>query len=162
VDIAYLFYLPFCMLFVSSDKLHRRCTPYFLRDDQKFLWGLDLKDGLAELNRHYKQLPESERDRGILSFAAYPPEDNRFLVTRIFDEHLPHWRGHSGGRPPIDPEAEGRIVDELKKWSDAPEVLAEERDFDLRDADFVSTSRRVRKLKGSWYQVPKDLPANEE
>lgn len=30
VDIAYLYYLPFCMMFVSGDKLHRTAAPYFL------------------------------------------------------------------------------------------------------------------------------------
>jgi hypothetical protein len=27
IDIAYLFYLPFAMVFISSDRLHARCTP---------------------------------------------------------------------------------------------------------------------------------------
>jgi hypothetical protein len=30
-DIAYLFYLPFSMVFVSSDDLHRRTAPLFMR-----------------------------------------------------------------------------------------------------------------------------------
>ena len=46
-DIAYLFYLPFCMMFVSSDKLHRETANLFLRADQEFVWGLDLKDDLT-------------------------------------------------------------------------------------------------------------------
>jgi hypothetical protein len=43
VDMAYLFYLPFCSVFVSNDKLHRLCAPLFLRPDQTFVWGEDLK-----------------------------------------------------------------------------------------------------------------------
>ena len=39
VDIAYLFYLPFCMMFVSNDRLHQSCAPLFLRDDQELVWG---------------------------------------------------------------------------------------------------------------------------
>ena len=39
VDIAYLYYLPFCMVFVSNDGLHRSTAPLFLRDDQTFVWG---------------------------------------------------------------------------------------------------------------------------
>jgi hypothetical protein len=30
VDLAYLYYLPFCMLFVSNDRLHERYAPCFL------------------------------------------------------------------------------------------------------------------------------------
>jgi hypothetical protein len=43
VDVAYLNYLPFCHAFVSSDRLHQRCAPLFLRDNQRFVWGPDLK-----------------------------------------------------------------------------------------------------------------------
>ena len=43
IDIAYLYYLPFCMFFVSSDRLHQRCVPLFLREDQELVWGEDLK-----------------------------------------------------------------------------------------------------------------------
>lgn len=37
IDISYLYYLPFCMLFISSDKLHRSCVPLFLKDNQEFI-----------------------------------------------------------------------------------------------------------------------------
>jgi hypothetical protein len=64
-DIAYLFYLPFCMTFVSSDGLHRRTSPLFLRPDQEFVWGIDLKADLGRLDAHYKStLSETERERG--------------------------------------------------------------------------------------------------
>ncbi|MCK4825385.1 hypothetical protein KA005_57085, partial [bacterium] len=43
IDLSYLFYLPFCMIFVSSDHIHRRCARLFMRDDQEFIWGPDLK-----------------------------------------------------------------------------------------------------------------------
>ena len=41
VDIAYLYYLPFCMVFTSSDNLHERVVPLFLRCDQSFVKGQD-------------------------------------------------------------------------------------------------------------------------
>lgn len=37
-DIAYLFYLPFCQVFVSSDRLHQKVASLFLRPDQEFVW----------------------------------------------------------------------------------------------------------------------------
>lgn len=73
-DIAYLFYLPFCMIFVSSDKLHRRCAPLFLRADQGFVWGEDLKADLRRLNEHYLSLPDAEKEKGITRFASTPPQ----------------------------------------------------------------------------------------
>jgi hypothetical protein len=39
MDIAYLFYLPFCQVFISGDRLHRRCAPLFMRPAAALLFG---------------------------------------------------------------------------------------------------------------------------
>ena len=39
VDITYLYYLPFCMIFTSDDKLHINIAPLFLRENQTFVSG---------------------------------------------------------------------------------------------------------------------------
>ena len=56
VDIAYVYYLPFCHVFVSNDKLHKRVVPLFLREDQSFIVGEDLKADLQSLDTHFSQL----------------------------------------------------------------------------------------------------------
>jgi hypothetical protein len=63
VDLAYLYYLPFCMVFTSSDKFHRSCAPLFLRPDQQFVWGPELKAELKRLNEYYSEMPDSTRER---------------------------------------------------------------------------------------------------
>ena len=35
LDLQYLFYLTFCMVFLSADKLHLKLAPLFLNDDQR-------------------------------------------------------------------------------------------------------------------------------
>jgi hypothetical protein len=92
MDIAYLFYLPFSQVLVSSDKLHRKCAPLFLRHDQHFVWGIDLKADLGKLNSHYLTLPGSEQEQGIMAFAHLPPKDGDFLTARIYDRFGEHWR----------------------------------------------------------------------
>jgi len=47
VDMAYLFYLPFSMIFISNDKLHQRAAPLFMTDKQVFVVGDDLKKDLT-------------------------------------------------------------------------------------------------------------------
>jgi hypothetical protein len=47
VDVAYLHCLPFCMIFTSGDRLHEKITPFFLREDQEFLWAPKLNEDLA-------------------------------------------------------------------------------------------------------------------
>ncbi|MCU1271784.1 MAG: hypothetical protein JWN74_3078 [Acidobacteriaceae bacterium] len=34
IDLSYLYYLPFCSIFVSNDNLHKRIVPLFLRGNQ--------------------------------------------------------------------------------------------------------------------------------
>ena len=43
-DLMYLYYLPFCNVFVSNDRFHRKVVPEFLTPQQKFTWGFDLKE----------------------------------------------------------------------------------------------------------------------
>ncbi len=71
IDLAYLYYLPFCMVFTSRDTLHKRTAPLFLADDQVFVHGDDLKADLAKLDDYYSKLPEKVRRKGVMSFAHY-------------------------------------------------------------------------------------------
>lgn len=63
IDIAYLHYLPFCKLFISGDKLHKSVAPLFMRKDQLFVWGPELKADLSALNKHYMALPQETKDK---------------------------------------------------------------------------------------------------
>lgn len=163
LDIAYLFYLPFSMVFVSSDKLHRRCAPLFLRPDQEFVWGEDLKADLKRINEHYLELPDEQKDKGIIRFAAYPPETGNFLVSGIWDRRMRPWRGKSSvERPAPDPTNDKKIIDRLTRFTKAPTAQPEQIDCAPDDADVVSIERRVHRQKGSWYQVPKDLKVPDE
>jgi hypothetical protein len=116
VDIAYLYYLPFCMVFVSSDNFHRRCTPEFLRPDQSFVWGEDLKADLHRLMDHYSAFPDEVKEQGLMRFASVPPvEVDGSVVVALWDRHMnPAWR--SGAEPPpVRDEAENaRIIETLK------------------------------------------------
>jgi len=51
IDIAYLYYLPFCKVFTSSDNLHERVVPFFLRADQSFVKGPELKNRSPQTRR---------------------------------------------------------------------------------------------------------------
>lgn len=160
VDIAYLFYLPFAMVFISSDRLHARCAPLFLRSDQEFVWGLDLKKDLARLNEYFSQLPQDTKEKGVLTLAGSPPRDGDFLVAQLWDRHLRPWRDRSEEPLQLSSEAHARLINQLKQIAEAPELPRDQVDFDPRDPDSLSLNRRVRKQKGSWWQVPKDLKAD--
>ncbi len=177
-DVAYLWYLPLCMIFVSSDNLHRRTAPHFLRPDQTFVWGNDLKADLQRLVARYQALPQEKQEKGLMKFAGTPPQDGDCLVTQLWNHHFNLQRQQKAQRSAehfeTDP-SEARQLDEpakrfqplptdeqgllkhLKRFTDAPELPADEVDFDTANPDVLSIQRKVHKRKGSFWQLPKDL-----
>jgi hypothetical protein len=162
IDIAYLYYLPFCMMFVSSDRLHHKCAPLFLRPDQEFVWGLDLKADLQRLNAHYSSLPDSTKEHGIMAFASGPPKEDDYFVTKLWDRHLPRWRGIYNNDELKLPTKNEKLTEHISKFSKAPDLKPEEVDFDLSNPDAVILERRVSKKRGSWWQLPKYLKEDEK
>ena len=79
-DMAYLYYLPFAMMFVSNDKLHKRTAQLFLNAKQHFVSGDELKADLQALDAHYSALPEDEKAQGLFQIASTPPS-NRCLLN---------------------------------------------------------------------------------
>ena len=152
-DIAYLFYLPFSMVFVSSDDLHRRTAQLFMRPDQAFVWGIDLKHALRAINDHFLQLPEEEREKGISAFAHSPPDGN--LVAELWDCFMrTGYRNEK--RTKMNPDAETELVKRLTEFSKQP-TLSQGEMTTVEDAEMVSVSRMVRKKRGSWWQLPKNF-----
>jgi hypothetical protein len=153
-DIAYLFYLPFCHAFVSSDRLHERCAPLFMRPDQEFVWGPDLKAGLKSVNETFLELPEAERDRGIIGFGKHPPEGT--LVAELWDRHMRKGYRSDPKREKMSPETEKQLVQKLKAFTKESTLSPAEAAADRKD-DMLSIQRMVSRKRGSWWQVPKDL-----
>ena len=160
-DILYLYYLPFCMVFISSDLLHRRCAPLFLRKNQDFGWGENLKRDLADLNQHYQQLPSEEKEAGLSTFARYPVPDTNSLLNHLWDRHIPNWR-EKAAEPYIKPPPNPELNQELTKFVKSPPLSPRDIDFDPTDSNMMSIERRVSKKKGSWWQLPKDLEIQED
>ena len=157
-DIAYLLYLPFCHLFGSSDRLHRKSAAHFLRPNQQFVWGPDLKEGLKSLNEHYSALPDQVREQGLNRFARLPPTEGNFLVSRLFDRHCRGWRSRqdSGEVRKENPKNE-ELLARMTNLRTAPQLRDDQIDFDVQSPDAVLVKLTVRKKRGSWYLLPKDL-----
>jgi hypothetical protein len=140
--------LPFCTLFVSSDDLHRKCAPLFLRRDQEFIWGIDLKPALKNINAHFLRLPEEERDRGISAFAHAPPPGN--LVSDLWDRHLrPGYRDEKPITP--NPAMDAELVKLFKEFREQPTLEVAE---DEERHEMISVPHTVRHKRGSWWQLP--------
>jgi hypothetical protein len=158
IDIAYLYYLPFCMAFTSRDKLHGRTAPLFLGAGQEFIHGDDLKADLAKLNAHYSALPDEVKQRGVMSFAHYPPVEGDFLISKLWDKLMrPEWR--EWARKPMEPkspEEEAKVLAEVNKIADAPRDAVALPD-DHAEPDAMLVQRRVPLRRGSWRMLPPEV-----
>src|SRR5580658_989956 len=135
VDLAYLYYLPFCSVFTSKDNFHAQIVPLFLGPMQTFVNGTDFKEDLKKLNAYYSALPEDVLKTGLINFAAFPPDDTEFFVTRMWDIYLTPWRKmKSQPKRERDPEEEKRILEEVRQLSESPDL----RSHDERDIDKVT------------------------
>lgn len=162
VDIAYLYYLPFCMAFVSNDKLHKRCAPLFLADNQLFIDGENLKRDLASLDAYYSALPEEQREQGLFRLAAYPPDDDKFLTTQIWKKlKMPSVRP----QPAIPPDSMSskELLDKVAELQEkARRVSATGRPVEFSDPDQVVIERRIPLRMGKWKTMPPGVKAEGE
>lgn len=156
IDLAYLYYLPFCMVFTSNDKFHERTAPLFLTGEQIFIRGSDLKNDLGKLDEHYSQLPEAVREQGIMRFVFYPPIEGEFLVSQLWDRLMvPDWREKAKKKPEkIPKEAQERIVKELKRLKTEGQPTEP---FGSDVAEYVMIERQVPTHRGKWRLLPPEV-----
>jgi hypothetical protein len=157
VDLAYLYYLPFCSVFTSNDNFHAQIVPLFLAPDQSFVNGIELKEDLMRLNALYSALPEAVLKTGLSNFADVPPEDTTYLTTRLWDKFMPGWRAmlNKAGKEPMSPEEEKKLVDKLNRLSESPELQPhDERDIDK--LQYAMVERRIYPKKGKWLRFSED------
>jgi hypothetical protein len=154
VDIAYLFYLPFCTLFTSSDKLHRQCAALFMRPNQEFVWGPDLKADLGALNTHFSALPAEVREQGIHKFANRLPAESQGLIRKLFERHTPNLLKPAAVVDPakIDKDAHKRLLENMKSWESAPETAPSRRTTGGAIETLI-IKRSISRTRGSWVQV---------
>ena len=149
VDLAYLYYLPFCSVFTSKDSFHVQIVPLFLDSNQTFVNGTDFKAEMQKLNEHYSSLPDEVLKTGLGSFAQYPPDDPTFLTTQLWDKYLPGWRQTKARpKPTRDPELNKALIEEIEKC-DSPDPEPRNKG-NLDEADYVKVERRVFVRKGKW------------
>ncbi len=154
VDIAYLYYVPFCKVFASNDNLHERVVPLFLREDQNFVKGPLLKADLKKLDEYFETLPAETKARGLHAFASYPPPEESFLVTRLWDQHSPNWRKEKAEKPELSPELQKALLELTKRLSEESKPIQSPGPVRIEDVQYVHMSRQVFRKKGKWTRVP--------
>jgi hypothetical protein len=150
VDIAYLYYLPFCHVFVSGDNLHKRVVPLFLRPEQSFVDAAELKADLQKLDAYYWAMPEEVKNTGFYKFAKHPPLDDSFLVTRLWDKLGIEWRERASEPDPTDKLKDTKIIEELNRITEAAKSSDPGARLSIEETQFMQISRSVVRKKGKW------------
>jgi hypothetical protein len=153
IDMSYLYYLPFCMVFTSRDRLHERTAPLFFDEGQLFLRGDDLKADLRKLDEHYAQLPNEIKQRGVMSFAHYPPTEGDFLISKLWDELMrPDWRElASQPKESRSKEEDAKIIAEIDQVTNAPSA---NKDYSHDEIEAMVIQRSIPVQRGKWRMVP--------
>jgi hypothetical protein len=159
IDLAYVYYLPFCNVFTSNDKLHAEIVPFFLRPNQTFVLGSELKADLAMLDMHYDALPDDVKKRGVISFAYYPPADDSFLVARLWDKYMsPTWRENRVmPRPQPDNPAIKAFLEKMRRFKEEGVPVPDESLANSDDAHQMVIERKISARKGKWNRFPPEV-----
>jgi hypothetical protein len=167
IDVAYLYYIPFSMLFVSNDKLHGRIAPFFLKENQMFVRGDDLKRDLACLVTHYSARSEEIEREGLFRVAGYPPDQENCLTTKI-------WRDLGLRTSPAKEEAEAEksvpkeTAEKLIAMIKEMEAAAKRGDQgpftreELADPQHLAYARRIPLVRGRWRLLPEGVKGMDE
>lgn len=159
IDLAYVYYLPFCSVFTSNDKLHAEIVPFFLRPNQTFVIGSELKADLAKLDRHYDALPDDVKKRGVISFAFYPPADDSFLVAKLWDKHMaPTWRENQvRPKPQPDSPASKAMMEKMRRFKEEGVPVPDEASVNSDEAHSMTIERKIYAKKGKWMRFPPEV-----
>ncbi len=158
IDLAYLYYLPFCTVFTSRDNFHIQVAPLFMDPFQTFVNGDDLKKDLARLHDRYQNLPQNEWDKGLIGFAASPPLDDSFLTANLWDKYLPKWREPRTELEDLSPDLLEAIQQMGKEAIGAAKTKVHD-EHDVDKLDFVTVSKKVSLKKGSYFRFSKESTA---
>lgn len=159
VDMAYLYYLPFCQIFTSADKLHIKVAPLFCEQGQIFVPGNEMKQACKEMDEYYSQFQDEIEERGLISFVGYPPYTLDNAITKAWDEFcVPSWRDPIAGIPPgVTKPIEKSdakthpTVKEMMSAADVENVSGEEK------IDFVTITHKLRARRGKYKMLPQNV-----
>jgi hypothetical protein len=139
-DLEYCYYLPFCEIFASHDRKHKRLVPFLLKSAQTFVNGQVLKDDLTQLDEKWEALSQDEKKRIYFERGGAPPEDENSIVFQL-------WKKYRG-------KIARQLFPEILKTMVVDSSLPEEEQVPITFEEMIRTI--TKKLEPS-----RELPYNE-
>lgn len=110
LDLEYFLYTPFCNLFVSGDKFHKRLAPALLASPRLFVERETLKTDLARLADLVKKMPREER------LSNYPPELENSITTEAWKRFMkPRDTHRSNPVASMDADKKAKLTEQLRE-----------------------------------------------
>lgn len=119
LDLEYCFYLPFCMAFVSGDKLHADLAKLFLREDQEFVQATELKRDLRAMAAEWQSLSDEQRRQRQGEYGWYPPPQEDSITCKLWERHM---RPRSADEASMSPGERQRLHEHLRSLIQAVEA----------------------------------------
>ena len=137
LDLEYLFYLPFCHIFVTSDKFQKMLVPLFLVDNQMMIDGKDLKEDLNKIEGYLSTVSERKDNERL---RKEPPQIPEFLTYKIWSNFL-DWPSK---RPSSTESDKQRAIERLKEILNAQETSDYSKYKPGDEMDFITINRTLR------------------
>lgn len=151
VDIEYLYYLPFCNVFTSNDKIHKQLAPLLIRDDQQFIIGSDLKKDF----KHIVEYLESEGEEAKKKYVNEPPILENTLTYGLWKKYFNYPKSSNMNRNISEKELEymKQQMDKFEKASrgehiefkegEAEEFIVKKSYLSMTDPCFCGSGKQV-------------------
>jgi hypothetical protein len=117
VDAVYLYYLPFCHGFVSSDHLHVVLAPLLMEPHQRFATGADLKEDLRRIQAfrdHLKTQPDLEH-AVRWALGEWPPPYRASLLYQLAASLNGGWTPPQKKSDDMSEEAQRMAIEHIRQ-----------------------------------------------
>lgn len=140
VDLQYLYYLPFCKIFSSNDKIHKQLVPQLIKSDQIFIEGPELKADFKSIIDYIESLPEDQK----AEFFNKPPINDDSFTFQIWKKIFGYTENDHLWNREISEDERQQSIEHMERILSAVENGDEER-LDISDADFIVKTSYIQR-----------------
>jgi hypothetical protein len=146
IDLEYLYYLPFCNIFVSRDQMHVDLVSPLLTNEQRFIHGDELKRGLGRMANWWEGMSESDRGDFDASAGVGPPEWQDSPTFQAWQEFMdPNYRrrGPRNLMDTLEPQVLDRVMRHIRRHLDESTTSPVSVNTDDPGVTFVAKKKTV-------------------
>ena len=144
IDLQYFYYLPFSAIFSSDDKFHRLFSQYFMRSDQIFIQGSEIKNDISKIVKMSREQKELSCEDWIRKHKHYPPEIDGSFTSTLWDKNVPkERRRYYIDTPRKASGKDKKLIEKINMLVSLPEDKTIEQTLSSDDKDYIIIQRRV-------------------